>query len=75
MDKYAPGTLVRVRDSALGHWANKNYARQYGYLYIIEELADPMEGEGQGYWCHSIATGDDSLFWEEDEIEGADNHE
>lgn len=71
---HEPGTLVRVKDSTLDY-VSSNYARQYGYLYIIEELAEPMEGEGQGYWCRSIATGDDMLFWEEDEIEGADNHE
>ena len=75
---YEPGTLVRVRDSALGDYLNDlndSYVREYGYLYIIETLASPMANEEQGYWCRSIATGDSGLFWEEGEIEGADNHE
>lgn len=75
MAKYAPGTLVRVRDNALGDWINANWVRQYGYLYLVESRTNRLDSGDQGYWCRSIATGEGALFWGEDEIEGAEDHE
>ena len=71
MPKYAPGTLVRVKDSA---WDNPSYrhgdanrrmVERHGYLWIVDYH------EGEIYGCRSLATGSDEGVWLHSEIEGA----
>jgi hypothetical protein len=81
-EPYKPGTLVRVKESALTdkaeHWsANLKLVAESGYLYIVEGL-DTTDGEDfdvndHVYLCKSLATGEQGLAWFHYEIEGANN--
>ena len=78
--EYKPGTLVRVRDSAVDedseHWTmNKVWVRDHGYLWFIIAKTDEETVDGEViYDCRSLATAE--MFpWTHFEIEGADDGE
>ena len=73
---YAPGTLVRIKDIATDDGAyhsdsNRSLVRDHGYLWIVE---DHDVGAGW-YYCKSVASGESTVMWLPNEIEGANNHE
>jgi len=79
---YEPGTLVRVKESALSGKAehgdvNRRMVAESGYLYIVEGL-DVTDGadfrvNDHVYLCKSLATGQSELGWFHYEIEGAND--
>lgn len=76
---YAPGTLIRVKDSAWDNFdyvharSNRNLVRDHGYLWIVTYIE--TSSTGSAYLCRSVATGYTDAVWIDREIEGADNHE
>ena len=82
--KLAPGTLVRVSESALDPWTsgsprvNRNLVAEHGYIYIVLG----WNKDDEIYYCKSLATGkghgpdatkgDVFLLWYGFELEVAD---
>jgi hypothetical protein len=64
-----PGTLVQVRDDALGENAeyrdsNRDSVERHGWIWIIEWY----EKNSGSYYCRSLATGSEDHVWLEEEL-------